>query len=297
MEKLHPIVKRKITDLYFERTAIRWQGSKGVHIEGIYDMNFHAFCIIDKRLPMEIVQKVLGITLDPSKTRLETQCRRGAPLGGFVLLDAWLEEGSKIYDIEPSAKHQSMKDAIKDAKRKMLLTLANTKARQGKEYCYIGLCKGTHLTMKGKRVPRLEFEYVSDIIGDKIPAHFIFIDVTLSQENYELDQLCQDLLKRRSKDMHNMIVAHAMSVIEGEEVQGIMCSYLRNIESKNLEKGIVIGKAEGRAEGKTEGRAEGREELKDEHIRKMIALSYAPEEISKITGVGLEELKEKYGYE
>ena len=110
--------------------------------------------------------------------------------------------------------------------------------------------------MKGKRVPRLEFEYVSDIIGDKIPAHFIFIDVTLSQEDYELDQLCQDLLKRRSKDMHNMIVAHAMSVIEGEEVQGIMCSYLRNIESKNLEKGIVIGKAEGRAEGKTEGRSE-----------------------------------------
>ena len=81
--------------------------------------------------------------------------------------------------------------------------------------------------------------------------------------------------------MHNMVVAHAMSVIEGEEVQGIMCSYLRSIESKNLEKGIVIGKAE----------------LNDEHIRNMIALSYAPEEISKITGVGLEELKEKYGYE
>ena len=58
-----------------------------------------------------------------------------------------------------------------------------------------------------------------------------------------------------------------------------MCAYLRKIGEEAYKEGYKIGL----------------EEVRDERIRKMIALSYAPEEISKITGVSLEELKERYG--
>ena len=51
-----------------------------------------------------------------------------------------------------------------------------------------------------------------------------------------------------------------------------MCAYLRSVKN------------------------EAREELNDEHIRKMIALGLPPELISKITGVSVEELKERYNF-
>ena len=71
-----------------------------------------------------------------------------------------------------------------------------------------------------------------------------------------------------------------------------MCAYLRKISEEGYKKGYK----EGYKIGCKIGYEKGLEEVRDEHIRKMIALSYAPEEISKITGVSVEELKERYNF-
>lgn len=71
-----------------------------------------------------------------------------------------------------------------------------------------------------------------------------------------------------------------------------MCAYLRKIYEEGYKEGYKIGYKI----GYEIGYKEGLEEVRDEHIRKMIGLGYAPEPISKITGVSVEELKERYNF-
>ena len=76
----------------------------------------------------------------------------------------------------------------------------------------------------------------------------------------------------------NMLVSREMGRAEGEV--------------KGREEGRAEGLAEGEAKGLAEGKAEGRAASKIETARVMLENNYPPEEISKITGLSPEQLRE-----
>ena len=75
-----------------------------------------------------------------------------------------------------------------------------------------------------------------------------------------------------------------------EEEWKIYNDYFNTIESAE-KKGYIDGIEEGRAEGRAEGREEGREEEKQANARNMKAMNFAPDIISQITGLTIEEIE------
>ena len=61
--------------------------------------------------------------------------------------------------------------------------------------------------------------------------------------------------------------------------------------AEGREEGRAEGREEGRAEGREEGREKGREEEKQANARNMKAMNFAPDIISQITGLTIEEIE------
>jgi len=62
--------------------------------------------------------------------------------------------------------------------------------------------------------------------------------------------------------------------------------------SEGLAKGFAKGEAKGLKKGRAEGCAEGRSEAAAEIARNMLANGFTPEQISTVTGLSLDQIKD-----
>ena len=92
--------------------------------------------------------------------------------------------------------------------------------------------------------------------------------------------------ERRQYEEEWKIYNDYFNTIESAEKKG----YIDGIEEGRA-KGREEGRAEGREEGRAEGREEGREEEKQANARNMKAMNFAPDIISQITGLTIEEIE------
>ena len=96
--------------------------------------------------------------------------------------------------------------------------------------------------------------------------------------------------ERRQYEEEWKIYNDYFNTIESAEKKG----YIDGIEegrAEGREEGRAEGREEGRAEGREEGREKGREEEKQANARNMKAMNFAPDIISQITGLTIEEIE------
>ena len=171
-------------------------------------------------------------------------------------------------------------EAVKKALHYALITVICMMKKKGiQDFYFFGLFKEVTFKKDDTVVPCLRYEYIAEAIGHKIPCHFLLVDARKVQETQLMTEICHDHLQRRSSEMHNSIIKNAKILLEGEEVQSIMCKRDEKIAQKNKAEGISIGRAE----------------MLAERVKASIEIGLDEETICKAFGITPEELRMQFG--
>lgn len=281
-EKLTRAQLRRIKRLAYEETDAKWQSDENdeLHTEFIYDLPFSEGIEASWNYTQLLSNASFGLKFDSGMTTVQTQKRIYAGSGGRVSLDAAIFDMNKCLDIEMYVGHLSQLEAVKKALRYALITIICLMKTKGiQNFYFFGLYKEVTFKKDNVVVPCLRYEYTADTIGHKIPCRFLLVDARKVQEAQLMTEICHDHLQRRSSEMHNSIIKNAKILLEGEEVQSIMCKRDEKIAQKNKAEGISIGRAE----------------MLAERVKASIEIGLDEETICKAFGITPEELRDRFG--